>query len=95
MRVAMTMGVGIFMAMFLTGMLGILSRPVFLPGHVFFAIDPDIYFRSRNAAPNDARKLEPRSQIESRHGLFQQLRRHSGVNQSTEKHISANTRKAV
>jgi len=73
----------------------ILLRPIFFPRHILLAVDPNIHFRRRDSTTNHAGNLQLRTHREGRHRVFQQLRTHSGIDESAEEHISADTGKTL
>src|SRR3954454_2103014 len=73
----------------------ILFSPVLLPGHILFAINPDVHLGSRDPAAGDARNFELCAYSECRNRVLQQRRRHSGVDKRAEEHIAANTGEAL
>src|SRR3954447_4477333 len=73
----------------------ILFSPVLLPGHILFAINPDVHLGSEDPAAGYARNFELCAYSECRNRVLQQRRRHSGVDKRAEEHIAADTGEAL
>ncbi len=73
----------------------LLLRPVHFTRHVLLAIDPNVNLRCRNAATYNTGDLQVRAYVQRRHGIFEYLRRNSGVDQRAQEHVSADSGKAL
>src|SRR3954471_14623028 len=73
----------------------ILFSPVLLPGHILFAINPDIHLSSGDPAAGYAGNFELCANSERRNRVLQQLGRHAGVDKRAKEHIAADTREAL
>ncbi len=72
----------------------ILLRPVLLPRHILFAIDPHVNLGRRDPAPHHLGYFELRADSERRDGFFQQSGRYPGIHQGAKEHIAADAGKA-
>src|SRR5215831_8604875 len=72
-----------------------LLLPELFSRHIFFAMRPHIGLDGSNPIADDSRDLESRADIECRDSVFQQRRRHSGVDQRAKEHVAADPGKAV
>src|SRR5579871_250485 len=98
MRMVVSMGLLMFMCVMLVvsmRMSGFLFRPVLLSGQILFTVNPDVNFRGRDPAAHHSRDFQLRAYPERRHRLLQQLRRDPGIHQHTQKHVAADTGKAL
>ena len=66
----------------------ILLFPEHLAWQVLFSAAIDINFCRRDPTSHDAGYFEPCAHIERRDCVFQQLRRHAGIHQCTQKHVA-------
>jgi len=71
----------------------LLLRPILLPGQVFFAVHPHIDLGGRNAAADDSGDFQPRAYAQRRYRLLQHARRHSGVDERAQEHVTAHAGK--
>jgi flagellar basal body rod protein FlgG len=62
---------------------------------IFFAIGIDIYFGRRNSAAHNPRNLQTRAYVKRRHCVFQELWRHTHIQQRAQKHVAADSGKTV
>jgi hypothetical protein len=67
----------------------ILFRPELFPRQIFFVVHPHIGLGRRNSAAHDSRNLQPRAYAQRRHGIFQHLRRNSGIDERAQEHVAA------
>ncbi len=64
-------------------------------GQFLFAMNEDIHLGCRNSRPIHARNFQTRTNVESRHGVLEQLRRNARIHQGSEKHVAAHAGEAV
>jgi hypothetical protein len=81
--------------MMLVGMLRLLLAPEFFARKLLLAGDDNVHLGCADAATIDARNLQPGVHTEGFHSAREQLKRNSGVDQRTEKHIAADPGKAL
>jgi hypothetical protein len=72
-----------------------LLLPENFAGQIFFAIRIYIDFGRRNSAAQHPRNLQARAYIHSRDCIFEELRRHSGIQQRAQEHVAADAGKTV
>lgn len=67
----------------LVTMLQILLLPENFAGQIFFAVREDVDLSSGDASAHNPMNFQPSADIEGGCGVFQELGRHPGINQST------------
>ena len=69
--------------------------PELLPRQLFLAIHQHIDLGRGDAAAIHLRNFEASSDVEGSDRFFQQLRRHSGIDQGAQKHVAAHAGKTI